>query len=233
MNDDVLLTREQIGLALDYTDPMVAIGKIHNRHKDRLDILSFTTLVNGRNTYCYTQKGIMEICRWSNSKKADLFMDWCWDIIEKYRNGDLNTDKQQDITPILEAITNLADKIINLTEKQEQQSIPQRRFSRWFARMSPKYDLLMDYFNINRIELYRNLYIELEEMYPDVDIQQLQDDYCYENGIDKCFPLDAIEHNKPIRDLFETLVDSLLESYQLKPESNTRIKRHTIFDDCN
>ena len=29
MNDDILLTREQIGLALEYSDPMVAIGKIN------------------------------------------------------------------------------------------------------------------------------------------------------------------------------------------------------------
>lgn len=27
MNDDILLTREQIGQALEYSDPMVAIGK--------------------------------------------------------------------------------------------------------------------------------------------------------------------------------------------------------------
>ena len=33
MNDDMLLTREQIGQALEYKDPMVAIGKIHKRHK--------------------------------------------------------------------------------------------------------------------------------------------------------------------------------------------------------
>lgn len=35
MNDDILLTREQIGQALEYADPMIAIGKIHNRHSSR------------------------------------------------------------------------------------------------------------------------------------------------------------------------------------------------------
>ena len=63
MNDDILLTREQIGQALEYSDPMVAIGKIHNRHKDRLDNFSFTILVNGHEIYYYTEKGVMEICR--------------------------------------------------------------------------------------------------------------------------------------------------------------------------
>lgn len=56
MNDDILLTRKQIGQALKYTDPMVAIGKIHNRHSDRLDQFSFTNLVNGHQTYYYTEK---------------------------------------------------------------------------------------------------------------------------------------------------------------------------------
>lgn len=40
MNDDILLTREQIGTALEYADPSKAIQKIHLKHKDRLDSLS-------------------------------------------------------------------------------------------------------------------------------------------------------------------------------------------------
>ena len=39
INDDILLTREQIGQALEYTDPSKAIRKIHLKHKDRLDEL--------------------------------------------------------------------------------------------------------------------------------------------------------------------------------------------------
>ena len=33
-------TREQIGLALEYTDPIRSVSHIHNRHKERLDPLS-------------------------------------------------------------------------------------------------------------------------------------------------------------------------------------------------
>lgn len=40
MNDDILLTREQIGTALEYAYPDDALSKIHKRHKDRLDTLS-------------------------------------------------------------------------------------------------------------------------------------------------------------------------------------------------
>ena len=40
MNDDILLTREQIGQALEYKDPIKSIQNIHMKHKDRLDHLS-------------------------------------------------------------------------------------------------------------------------------------------------------------------------------------------------
>lgn len=40
INDDILLTREQIGQALEYAYPDDALSKIHKRHRDRLDTLS-------------------------------------------------------------------------------------------------------------------------------------------------------------------------------------------------
>ena len=39
MNNDILLTREQIGQALKYADPSKPICKIHLKHKDRLNEL--------------------------------------------------------------------------------------------------------------------------------------------------------------------------------------------------
>lgn len=43
VNDDILLTREQIGTALEYSQPQQAITKIHSSHKDRLDKYSVCT----------------------------------------------------------------------------------------------------------------------------------------------------------------------------------------------
>ena len=94
MNDDILLTREQIGIALDYKYPDDALSKIHKRHSDRLDPLSTVARLastDGKyyDTILYNKRGVMEICRWSNKPKANLFMDWVWDIIEKYRHNEL------------------------------------------------------------------------------------------------------------------------------------------------
>ena len=106
MNDDILLTREQIGQALEYTDPIDAIYRIHNRHQDRLDNLSVCLSDGlGHDVYYYSERGIMEICRWSNKPKANEFMDWTWAIIEKYRHNKLTPDLSQ-ITSTLTAITN-------------------------------------------------------------------------------------------------------------------------------
>ena len=87
VNNDIFITREQMGIALEYSDPMTAIGKIHDRHKERLDKYSFTTLVNGRNTYLYEARGMYEICRWSRQPKANAFMDWVWNLLEGLRKG--------------------------------------------------------------------------------------------------------------------------------------------------
>lgn len=120
MNDDILLTREQIGSALEYSNPGKAIQKIHLKHKDRLDPLSMKCKeirypqsggagIPVEITY-YTERGIMEICRWSTKKKANQFMDWCWDVIEKYRNnqGFTNTIDNTAINTLTQAITTLA-----------------------------------------------------------------------------------------------------------------------------
>lgn len=90
------MTREQIGTALEYTSPVVAIKKIHDRYADRLDALSsITNLVievgnhtQMRQTYVYSLRGVMEICRFSRQPKADAFMDFCWDILESLMRGD-------------------------------------------------------------------------------------------------------------------------------------------------
>lgn len=96
-NDEYLVTREQIGRALGYSNPTEAIKKIHQKHRERLD--KFSCLIkseisrgvrsggvdsNGaiQERTFYSRKGIMEICRWSRQPKADEFMDWCWEIID-------------------------------------------------------------------------------------------------------------------------------------------------------
>ena len=252
MNDDILLTREQIGIALEYTNPDAAMCMIHKRHKDRLDHVSVVTKLlstDGKEyqTTLYTQRGVMEICRWSNKPKANQFMDWVWDIIEKYRNHELTTIQQIDVTPITEAIismsqamttltTNMAvmqQDIRNLKQSQKNRYLLEKRYpSAWYKKIVPKYKMLMEYFDCSRTELYSSIYKELEDVY-DVDINQIHEDYCYENHLlkDECYPMDAIEHDTKLRDALTLLIDSSLVKYGLRTEEEIKnFKRETLFD---
>lgn len=146
MNDDILLTRGQIGTALEYIYPDDALSKIHNRHKDRLDKFSVVDRLastDGKEyeTILYSQRGVMEICRWSNKPKANLFMDWVWDIVERYRNGELSNN-QINIQPILDSLhlftetvnttlLSINERISNLEAQQStiQKQLPKKRCS--------------------------------------------------------------------------------------------------------
>ena len=151
MNDDILLTREQIGSALEYTNPDDALSKIHKRHKDRLDQFSVVAKLSSTDgkeydTYLYTQKGVMEICRWSNKPKANQFMDWCWDVIERYRNNQGFTDQNTQllinaITTLTSSITLMQQDIVSIKKEQQSQAqkkLPKKSFSRWTKRMFSK-----------------------------------------------------------------------------------------------
>lgn len=53
--------------------------------------------------------------------------------------------------------------------------------------MFPKYQLLTDYFHISNEELYKHLFNEMKNTYPDIDLNQYVDDYCYEKHLDSCY----------------------------------------------
>lgn len=179
------------------------------------------------------------------TEKLELYQDKCADVLASIFI-DHKTIDQISMQPILDTLNtftktvndtllSLNERISKLEESQEQvkKSLPKKRFSYWNSKMFPKYQLLMDYFEIptgkNGI-LYKELYKEFHNAYPDIEINQIVDDYCYDNGLDSCFTLDAIEHDKTVRKLFESIVDGLLEKYDLVLE-NVTVREKTIFDD--
>lgn len=126
------------------------------------------------------------------------------------------------------------DRLENsLKETQSvQQKLPKKKWSYWSTKMYPKYQLLTDYFQISNAELYKNLYRELQNTYPDIDLNQEIDDYCYENKLDSVYTLDVIEYNLTLRKLFESVVDNLLNKYNLADTYNINTRIKTIFDEA-
>ena len=165
--------------------------------------------------------------------------DIAWDVQRKLVNNYFRVKESVSQDPTIIAMQMMTDTmrliqqdISSIKEQQlrTQKQIPKKSFSHWTSKMFPKYQLLMDYFDIDRKELYHNLFLKLQNLYPDIDLAQMQDDYCFENKLDSCFTMDVIEHNKELRTLFEHMVDDLLNRYKLKSdpdEEYTVIK--TIF----
>ncbi len=179
------------------------------------------------------------------TEKLELCQDKCADVLASVFI-DHKTIDQIIMQPILDTLNtftrtvndtllSLNERMSKLEESQEQvkKSLPRKRFSYWQSKMFSKYQLLMDYFEIQTGKngiLYKELYKEFHNTYPDIEINQIVDDYCYDNGLDSCFTLDAIEHDKTVRKLFEDMVDGLLEKYDLVLK-NVTLREKTIFDD--
>lgn len=177
--------------------------------------------------------------------KLELYQDKCADVLASLFI-DHKITEQIAMQPILDtlntftktvndALLSLNERIDKLEEQQTQiqRSLPKKRFSYWQSKMFPKYQLLMDHFGIpskQNGKLYKELYKNFHNMHPDIEINQVIDDYCYENKLDGCFTLDAIEHDKNVRKLFESMVDELLDKYELVSE-NVVIREKTIFDE--
>lgn len=167
--------------------------------------------------------------------------DLAWEVQRKIVSSYFRVQEKHDdsecqylaLKAIAEVLTSVQRDITAIKDIQHshlQKQIPKKKFSHWTSKMFPKYQLLMDYFDVNRKELYHNLFIELQNIYPDLDLQQLQDDYCYENSLDSCFTMDVIEHSTKLRQMFELMVDSLLEKYHLSNDPSISTRRETIFD---
>lgn len=150
--------------------------------------------------------------------------------------------RNDDIQALAQSVNNLVQKIDNKFDSLESRvftlentatpkALPKKqRFTYWSSKMFPKYQALAEYFEIQLKDLYKNLYREFQNMYPDIELNQIVDDYCYENKLETCYTLDAIEHDKTIRVLFKQLVDTLLEKYDLVLHKE-KLVVSTIFDE--
>lgn len=96
--NNIYMSRTQIGYALQYKQPQHAILMVHQRHKERLDKFSveirgsqFVTPIyknkNADKVFMYSERGVYEVCRWSNQKVADEFNDWVYETIQSIKQN--------------------------------------------------------------------------------------------------------------------------------------------------
>ena len=242
MNDDILLTREQIGIALEYSDPDVALSKIHKKHKDRLDELSVVTKLESTdgkeyNTTLYSERGVMEICRWSRQPKANIFMDWVWDIIEKYRHNELQPNLQpliDSLSILTQTITTMQQDINTLKEQQTAKKLPEKKYSRWKTNTFNKLNALLSYVNTHSEETLKlseiiHLVIQETEDIYNIEINDYVEAYKSEFNLDtNPYAIDVINHYKDIKDMFILTLDSIMNRLNLS--DNTKSSSKNIFN---
>lgn len=105
-NNEIYMTRIQIGEALEYSNPQRAMSDIHNRNKERLDDFSVVRKLRSADgklydTHLYNEKGIYEIMRKSNQPKADEFYDFVYNVISGLRKGELTVRQPMSTKDLL------------------------------------------------------------------------------------------------------------------------------------
>ena len=180
------------------------------------------------------------------SKRLLTYQDKCADVLASVFIDHKNVS-DMNMQPITEALNTITNTLTTLTQtmtsmqqeinaikgsQKDKPKLSKKKWSYWSTKMYPKYQLLTDYFHITHKELYKNLYSELQNTYPDIDLNQEIDDYCYENKLESAYTLDVIEHNLNLRKLFESVVDNLLNKYNLADIYNVNTRIPTIFDEA-
>lgn len=105
--NNIYMSRTQIGYALEYKNPSKGVENIHNRHYERMSALSI--LIRGaqieggskhidpnQEIYMYTERGIYAICRYSNQPIADKFDDWVYEAISSIRKNGYYIASEKD-----------------------------------------------------------------------------------------------------------------------------------------
>lgn len=95
--NNIYMSRTQIGYALQYKNPQDGIRNVHQRHYKRLDSMSIEVtpaqfergcgdanrFAKNQIAFMYTEKGIYEICRHSKQSVADDFYDWVYETVSQ------------------------------------------------------------------------------------------------------------------------------------------------------
>ncbi len=195
----------------------------------------------GEERICFnvTRMGCEFIANKLTGQKGTEFTARYVNRFHELEEGNVTNALINALNSISESMTNMKDdintRLTKLEEQSEQQPVIETTYKKpynpWFVKMQPKYKLLEEYFDITRGKLYHNILLELENLY-DIDTQQIQADYCYENNISSCYPLEPYEFVPKYRDMIEQIVNSNLIKYGIASEDDpiTSTKHITIFD---
>lgn len=94
-NDEVFMTSKQLGEALEYSNPIIAINKLVSRNtrlqNERFSVVTTLVSTDGKKyqTRIFTEYGIYEVTMLSKQPKASAFRDFTQDMLVGLRKGEL------------------------------------------------------------------------------------------------------------------------------------------------
>lgn len=197
-------------------------------HVDSDDKLTERFVLSGQNreAIVINESGLYSLIFGSKLKSARTFKHWVTsEVLPSLRKtGTYNT----------QAFKELRAEVINLKEELEKSKLPKKTYSLWFSHMHPKYKLIEDSLGITRGALYREILRELSNRYG-LDTYQIEQDYLYENCLDKCYPLDPYQCVPQHRNMIEDIINEYLlnNNFADKDDIIVSKKYQTIFSDTN
>lgn len=94
-NDEVFMTTKQLGEALEYSNPVIAINKLVSRNgrlqEERFSVVTTLVSTDGKQyqTRLFTEYGIYEVTMLSKQPKASAFRDFAQDMLVGLRKGEI------------------------------------------------------------------------------------------------------------------------------------------------
>lgn len=241
IDGEVWFVGKDVAMILGYGNGKVKSKALANAIKDHVDIedkrfLNYDELKayqNGdlKNISHYgmtiiNENGLYSLVFGSKLSTAKNFKHWVTsEVLPSLRKtGTYNT----------QAFEELKAEVINLKEELEKNKLPKKTYSPWFGCMHPKYKLIEDSLGITRGALYREILKELANRYG-LDTYQIEQDYLYENCLDKCYPLDPYQCVPQYRNMIEDIINEYLISYSLADKNDiiATKKYQTIFSKTN
>lgn len=223
-----------------YSNQIKKINETSGKSKIALsDFFQESTYISEQNKVlpCFniTRKGCEFIANKLTGQKGTEFTARYVNRFHELEEGNITTTLLSSLNALVENINTINTRLSKLEETKEQtiqiEATYKKPYNPWFAKMQPKYKLLEEYFDITRGQLYKNILWELENLY-NIDTQQIQADYCYENNLTSCYPLEPYEFVPKYRTMIESIINSNLIKYGIANESDPIAStRHiTIFD---
>lgn len=103
-----------------------------------------------------------------------------------------------------------------------------KKVSRWKMSTKPKLKALAEYYDVEERQVLHGIYISMEDEY-DFELSDYVDEYKFVNDIGDCSVYDVIDADRNLRQMFNAVIDGLLDSIGLTVDVNLP-KRKTVFD---